>query len=401
MALHDLPLAPPRCRPVFFMGVLLSLLLTGCGLFGGDEQPAPVAEPTVLPITPLPTFTATPIVLAPGAQGTAIVSPTAAMQAAAVLTPTVVVTVPPALTVTAAVTTPATLTPTAASPVAAAAAELVITGDAVNIRSGPDTSFEIVGAATKDQVFPIIGKNAGGDWWQICCFNNQPGWVFGELAQVRNGETVAVITDLPAPAAPVAEIPPTATPATIADAPTSTPAAQAAEPTPAPTTAPVAAVNPIGEGSAGNFDPNAQYQIVHFKVRGLDENNGGIRDSASQHHIFVTVLDANGNGVDGAVVRNAVGEKQDVVTGDKGPGKAEITMYWEPFKLYVASDPSGPVTSQVSNQMGLAFPHLPDIVGKLGGVDYEYGVCPTLEIKCQWPITAVHFSYEITFQKVK
>jgi hypothetical protein len=113
------------------------------------------------------------------------------------------------------------------------------------------------------------------------------------------------------------------------------------------------------------------------------------------------VLDQNGNGVDGAVVKNLVGEKGEVVTGGKGPGKAELTMYWEPFKLTVASDPSGPVTSQVSNQMGLAFPHLPDLVGKLGDENYEYAVCPTIDIKCQWPIQAVHFSYEITFQKVK
>jgi uncharacterized protein YraI len=400
MALHHLPFAPPRYRSVCLVGALLSLLLTGCGLFG-REEPAPVAGPTVLPVTPLPTFTATPIVVAPGAQVTVAVTPTVTVQAVAVLTPTAVVTMTSALTPTATVAASAILTPTAISPAAPAAAELVITGDAVNIRGGPATSFEIVGAATKDQVFPVSGKNAAGDWWQICCFNNQPGWVFGELAQVRNGETVAVIPDLPTPAAAVAEIPPTATPAAVAEAPTPAPAAEVVEPTPEPTTAPVAAGNPFGEGSAGNFDPNAQYQIVHFKVLGLDENNGGIRDSSAQHHIFVTVLDANGNGVDGAVVRNAVGEKQDVITGDKGPGKAEITMYWEPFKLYVASDPSGPVTSQVSNQMGLAFPHLPDIVGKLGGIDYEYGVCPTLEIKCEWPITAVHFSYEITFQKVK
>ena len=134
---------------------------------------------------------------------------------------------------------------------------------------------------------------------------------------------------------------------------------------------------------------------------GLDENNGGIRDSSAQHLISLTVLDQNGNGVDGAVVKNLVGEKSEVVTGNKGPGKTEITMYYEPFKLTVASDPSGPVTSQVSNQMGLVFPHLPDLVGKLGDVNYEYGACPTLEIKCQWPIQAIHFSYEITFQRVK
>jgi hypothetical protein len=166
-------------------------------------------------------------------------------------------------------------------------------------------------------------------------------------------------------------------------------------------TNPPAAPAPSTDESAGNFDPNAAYQIVNFKVLGKDENNGGIRDSRAQHLIFVTVLDANGNGVDGVVVQNLVGDHSQVVTGGKGPGKAEITMYYDPFKLTVASDPSGPTTSQVSNQMGLAFPHLPDIVGKLGGTDYEYAVCPTLEINCQWPIHAVHYSYEITFKKVK
>jgi hypothetical protein len=139
-------------------------------------------------------------------------------------------------------------------------------------------------------------------------------------------------------------------------------------------------------------------------VLGLDENNGGIRDSSAQHHIFLTVLDQNGAGVDGAVVRNLVGDKSEVVTGGKGPGKAEITMYYDPFKLAVVQRPSGPVTSQVSNQMGLIFPHLPDIVGKLGDINYEYGVCPTIDVKCQWPLSDVnfvHFSYEITFQRVK
>jgi hypothetical protein len=37
----------------------------------------------------------------------------------------------------------------------------------------------------------------------------------------------------------------------------------------------------------------------------------------------------------------------------------------------------------------------------LGDVNYEYGACPTIDIKCAWPITAIHYSYEITFQKVK
>ncbi len=129
---------------------------------------------------------------------------------------------------------------------------------------------------------------------------------------------------------------------------------------------------------------------------GLGENNGGTRSSTSLHYILVTVLDAGGNPMDGVTVRNLVGDKLDVITGSKGPGSAEITMFWEPYKLTVVGE-----SSQVSNQMGLAFPHLPDIVGKLGGFDYEYAVCPTIDVKCDWPIQAVHFSYEITFQKVK
>ena len=263
---------------------------------------------------------------------------------------------------------------------------LIVDIDAVNIRSGPDTAFNLIGSATGGETFPLLAKNAGGDWWQICCVNDQPGWIFGELARVENAESVAVAAEIPDP-------PPV--PTAVAAAPTAV-----SVPADAPAPAPAAAPDP-GASSAGYFDPNAAYQVVHFKVLGLGENNGGIRDSGAQHHIFLTVLDQSGNGVDGAVVKNLVGEKGEVVTGNKGPGKAEITMFWEPFKLTVVSDPSGPTTSHVSNQMGLVFPHLPDLVGKLGDVNYEYGACPTLDIKCEWPIQAIHFSYEITFQKVK
>jgi uncharacterized protein YgiM (DUF1202 family) len=376
-----------HCRQQVFnlsIGMALTFLLTACGLFSA-AGPAATPIPDAPSFTPVPTFTATPVM--PPSPTAAPTNPPAATPAPATttITPTVVLTT----SVTVSDSIPATPAVEQIEPI------LIVSSDAVNIRSGPATSFEVIGAANVGQQFAITGKNEGGDWWQVCCLDGQDagvrGWIFAELAQAQNTSSVAV----------VAAAPPAVDHAASAETPTAMPAAEAAGELDTPTPAPVAAANPFGEGSAGNLDPNAQYQIVHFKVLGLEENNGGIRDSSAQHHIFVTVLDAAGNGVDGAIVRNAVGEKLDVTTGGKGPGKAEITMYWEPFKLYVATDPAGPVTSQVSNQMGLAFPHLPDIVGRLGGIDYEYGVCPTLEIKCAWPIQAVHFSYEITFQKVK
>jgi uncharacterized protein YraI len=365
--------------------LLLPLLLSGCDLFGGAaDTPGADAEPSVHIV---PTFTATPV---PPPQAPTE-TPTPKVAAAA-----------PPLSATAAISVATVITPTATTPIIATEAQtpsaasreprLTIIADAVNIRGGPGTNFDLMGSATEGQSFTILAKNAAGDWWQICCIGDQPGWIFGELAAVENADAVAVAADLPTPAAVAPAAPTTAPAAAAPEANTPSPVAEALA-------APAAPPDPAAS-SAGYFDPNAAYQIVHFKVLGLDENNGGIRDSRAQHHIFITVLDQAGNGVDGAVVKNLVGDKSEVVTGGKGPGKAEITMYYEPFKLTVASDPSGPTTSQVSNQMGVIFPHLPDIVGKLGDVNYEYGACPTLEIKCQWPIHGLHFSYEITFQKV-
>jgi uncharacterized protein YraI len=357
--------------------LLFVTVLSGCSsIFGPASEP--IATPTRV-YAVVPTFTPTPATVAAAPTSTPTANPPT--PTATVATP---ITATVAVTTTVAVTANQIITPTAAP---ANEAQLTIAGETVNVRSGPATTFDAIGSAANGESFPIVARNAQGDWWQICCINDQPGWVFGELAMVANADNVAIAADAP-----------TLAPVAVAVAPTPVPAADQ----PTPTSAPAApAPPPVDSGSAGDFNPDAQYQIVHFKVLGLDENNGGIRDSRAQHHIFLTVLDQSGNGVNGAVVENLVGEKGQIVTGDKGPGKAEITMYYEPFKFRVVADGSGPVTSQVSNQMGLAFPHLPDIVGKLGGLDYEYAVCPTLEVKCQWPIQAVHFSYEIIFQKVK
>lgn len=365
------PGAGARSRLCTAMTMLFATVtMAGCGLFGGAST-APAPLPTR---TPFPTFTPTPIVatLAPA------VTPAPATEVPAV---------------TSAPATEAPATEAAPTPVSDVSPRLTIASDAVNMRSEPSTAGDLVAMVMAGQQFDVTGRTAAGDWWQICCIDGQTGWVFGELVAVTAGDAAPVLADAPA----IAEAAPTAG----APAATPTAAPPAALPTDAAPAAPDPAAPDPAASSAGWFDSNAQYQIVHFKVLGLEENNGGIRDSSAQHLIFLTVLDQNGAGVDGVVVRNLVGDKSEVVTGAKGPGKAEITMYYEPFKLAVATDPTGPVTSQVSNQMGLIFPHLPDLVGKLGDVNYEYGACPTIDIKCAWPLSALHFSYEITFQKVK
>lgn len=375
--------------------LLLAMLLQGCGsIFGGSDAPEPTPTRAYALV---PTFTPTAVGEAPPATPTLAAAPTATD----VITPTteivLVATETATETVSGAVSETITETATAQPPAVAttqpaSAAKLTVSGEIINVRSGPATVFETIGTATKGESFSIIAKNAAGDWWQICCIADKQGWVFAQLATVENVDAVAIAPEIPTPVQP--------TVAPVAEAATAVPQTEptaAAQPVPQ-VAAPLPAVD---NGSAGDFNPNAAYQIVNFRVLGMDENNGGIRDSRAQHMIFVTVLDQNGNGVDGAVVENLVGDKSQTVMGSKGPGKAELTMYYDSFKLRVLSDPSGPVTSQVSNQMGLAFPHLPDLVGRLGGLDYEYAVCPTIDVKCSWPIQGVHYSYEITFQKVK
>lgn len=382
----------------------------GCGPQRIATAPADAAAtPTWVPV---PTFTPTPVTVntAPIAQPEPTTPPVVASETAPNSEPT-----PPSLAVLLPTPTPAppvqndpasqsdgapdadVVETPANTPGAAPSAgpRLTVRGDTVNVRAGPGTSYAIIGTGRAGDTFAVQARDAAGEWWQVCCFNNAPGWLFGALVNVSGGEAVAVAQDIPEPpvSAPAA-VPVAEQPQAVAQVP--------AEPAPSEASVAVSApAAPAHSGTAGNFDPNAQYQIVHYRTLGFDDNNGGIFNKGGQQLIFVTVLDENGNGVDGAVIKDAVGDKLNVVTGSKGPGKAEIKMDWDPYKLYVAADPSGPVSSQISNQMNNPYPHIPDVVGLLGPTDNEYAICPTPDDRCTPPFYHAHWSYEITFRRVR
>ncbi len=124
---------------------------------------------------------------------------------------------------------------------------------------------------------------------------------------------------------------------------------------------------------------------------GLGENNGGIEGPGSMHVIFITVVDAAGNPIDGAHIVNTAPYPGETVSGDKGPGKAEILMDREVFRLTIDNVGGVPVTSEVSHNLSLMEPVPADIAGKLGDV------CPTVD-NCPVP-TYKHYSYQITFQR--
>jgi uncharacterized protein YraI len=141
-------------------------------------------------------------------------------------------------------TAQATITPTAA-----AKARLTVQQDLVNVRTGPGTEYGLGGTANKGDQFDIVSKDATGQWWQVCCVSGEPVWVFGELATVENGESVAVGENL-APAVAVQ-------PAPVAPAPAA-PAQPAPTDTPAP---PPAAAPPADDPCAGIGGDGCKFRL--------------------------------------------------------------------------------------------------------------------------------------------
>jgi hypothetical protein len=144
--------------------------------------------------TPQPTFTATalptPLVVAEASPATA--SP------ASTPTPNPTPSPPPE-------PTPTDL-PTA-SPTPAAAQ--VVAASTVNVRAGPGTNYQVVGALPPNTPLQVVGRNQDGSWWQIQLPGNAVGWVAGSVVEARNVDGIPVAQAPPAPTPVPTEPPPT------------------------------------------------------------------------------------------------------------------------------------------------------------------------------------------------
>ena len=188
----------------------------GCALsdlVARAPTPAPIATRT-----PRPTFTATPV-------GTATpeVLPTATP-----VPPTPTPEVPPTPTAVPPTPTPEgppTATPLPPTPTPEPIPVAIVQSDKVNVREGPGTAYRTMGQVPQGARLDIVGKNPAGDWWQVCCVNNQQAWIVGRLVTVEGAVgTVKVAANIPPPPPPTATPRPTATP--VPAAPTATPAPQ-------------------------------------------------------------------------------------------------------------------------------------------------------------------------------
>jgi uncharacterized protein YraI len=136
----------------------------------------------------------------------------------------------------------------------------------VNIRSGPDTTYPVIGALLPGSPLPVIGRNEAGTWWQVQQEDGTPGWVSNSVVEVNN------LTNIPIVTAPSLPKPTTA-------------------PTPAATTQP-----------AFQFEPTGWY----------GEANAGLT------RFLGTITDSNGNPVNGVTVEAQCGTYR-VISNPSGP----------------------------------------------------------------------------------
>ncbi len=149
----------------------------------------------------------------------------------------------------------------------------------------------------------VLGRNADGTWWQVALASGTEGWVNASLVTANGAvEGVAIAQNIPtlAPTNTRPPAPPTAPPAPPAPAATATPK-------PAP-------------------NPGTPYVLKSLSVRPLGQD--AQQCGGGEHNIFVTVVDAGGNPIDGVRVREVF---TGIVhgSGEKGPGRVDFDIYMD------------------------------------------------------------------------
>jgi uncharacterized protein YraI len=183
---------------MLFSALALALLLAGCAR-GLEQERSPASAPTAPAVTLAPTVAQEAAAQASSDTAPPLVTktPTDSNPASPTTTPTLVPSPPPALL---------TATPAHVQTSQTTASAVVIIGDAVNLRAGPGTSFDVVGQASGGQRYPVLSRSTASDWWQIDV-DGLAAWVSAGLARLEGDAGVLPVAEVdassPTAAAPV------------------------------------------------------------------------------------------------------------------------------------------------------------------------------------------------------
>ncbi|MBN1995301.1 MAG: hypothetical protein JW953_21610 [Anaerolineae bacterium] len=193
-------------------------------------------------------------------------------------------------------------------------------------------------------------------------------------------------TDTPLPTAAPTEIP-TEAPPTDTPVPADTP--EPPTPTPGPPTN-----TPEPTATPEPTQPPVDFIIVEQRMLSRDENGGCM----GSHNIFVTILDVNGNPLDGVTVEDTFKAVPPHKSGEKGPGKLEYDLWKNGFSLEVTAKEDGsPATSQVTEKLSSVDHDIPNPWLSQGGYCGDDADCTARKNTNQ--LCAGHYSYAVTFQK--
>ncbi len=230
------------------------------------------------------------------------------------------------------------------------------------------------------------------------------------LAQALGSSTESMVAALatptftPSPTPPPTDTPvPTETPTPVpTEAPTDTPTPVPTETTvpatdtPIPPTVPPAPPTNTPEPTP---TPEPTKPPVDFVVaEAFMLPNPQYNSCPGWHNIFVTVVDANGNALDGAIVEDTYGAAPPHTAGDKGPGKLEYDLWNNGFSLKVTKNPDGsPVSSEATPKLSSWDEDIPD--EWLVQANYCKDMADCAARKSNNQLCRGHYSYQVTFKR--
>lgn len=231
------------------------------------------------------------------------------------------------------------------------------------------------------------------------------------LADALGATTPAMIGALASPTpVPTATLPPTATPLPTntlvpTEVPTATPLpTEEPEPTnsPVPTDTPEPPAPTPGpptntpEPTATPEPPKPAVDYVLAEARLLP--NPQYNSCPGWHQIFVTVVDANGNPIDGVTVEDTFQAVPPKITGEKGPGKLEYDLWNNGFSLHVTKKIDGaPAASEVTPKLSSWDEDIPN--EWLVEANYCRDMNDCLQRKSSNQLCRGHYAYNVTFRR--
>jgi hypothetical protein len=132
---------------------------------------------------------------------------------------------------------------------------------------------------------------------------------------------------------------------------------------------------------------------VDFRIKELYAFEDGSLTSSGLHNVYFTVVDAGGAPIDGVIIEEVNNQdREQVISGDKGPGKAQFLMWASDYRFKVVGNVGGQgLSSETTHVLSIVFEHATwdDLI--------QGGICSD-EASCR-AMGPMHFSYNVTFQR--